>query len=365
MFWLAYISSVGVSVPNYELHQHDIQSFIKYIFPRAKREVERLLPVFEHASVETRQFVVPMDWFEQDHSFQDRTDIYMKEALHHSLHAIDDCLRNDRFLKKPVPYDAIDMIIYVSSTGIATPTIDARIINERDFRDDVKRVPLWGLGCAGGGAGMARAMEYILANPEANVMVICVELCSLTFQKDDHRKSNFIGTALFGDGISAALVTGSKSPYLSNKYKAAPYMKRASSKLKKEALDVMGWNINNEGYQVVFSRSIPSLVQSFWKDHVYSFMEENKLSPNDIPFFIAHPGGMKVLQAYEEVMQCSSDKFKYSYEVLRKHGNMSSATVLHVLKKWMEEKQEPGLTSIMSALGPGFSSELISLEWSL
>ncbi|QHE52466.1 type III polyketide synthase [Pontibacillus sp. HMF3514] len=361
---MSFITSVGVSLPVYELHQKDIKSFIQHIFPRERREVERLLPVFEHASVEKRQFVVPMDWFDKDHTFQDRNDTYVEQALKHSLHAVDDCLKNDTFLQEQIPYEAIDMIIFVSSTGIATPTIDARMMNERPFRDDVKRVPLWGLGCAGGGAGMSRAMEYTKAYPDANVLVVCVELCSLTFQKDDHRKSNFIGAALFGDGISAALVLGEQSPYLTQKRKVVPKMQTASSKLKKEALDVMGWNINNDGFQVVFARSIPSLVESFWKDHVTTFLERNDLSPQNIPFFVAHPGGKKVLQAYEEVLQCSSDKFKHSYDVLKNHGNMSSATVLYVLKKWMEEEQEIGTTSVMAALGPGFSSELIRLEWS-
>ncbi len=361
---MAYITSVGVSIPTYELFQRDIQSFIQNIFPRKKREIDRLLPVFEHASVEKRQFVVPMQWFEDDHTFQDRNDIYLEQALYHALQAVEDCLDNEEFLHERIPYDAVDMIVFVSSTGIATPTIDARMINERPFRDDVKRIPLWGLGCAGGGSGMARAMEYTQAFPDANVLVICVELCSLTFQKNDHRKSNFIGTALFGDGISAALVMGEQSPYLSSKKKSVPKMKRSSSKLKKDALDVMGWNINDDGFQVVFARSIPSLVESFWRDHITTFMETMDVTPQDIPFFVAHPGGKKVLQAYEKVLQCSSSKFKYSYDVLRSHGNMSSATVLHVLKKWMEEGQEAGVASVMTALGPGFSSELIYLEWS-
>jgi len=361
---LAYITSVGVSIPEHEVHQRDIQSFIQHIFPRDKKEVERLLPVFEHASVEKRQFVVPMNWFEEDHTFQDRNDTYVQEALNHSLQAIDYCLSNETFLKEKVPYEAIDMIIFVSSTGMATPTIDARIMNERAFREDVKRVPLWGLGCAGGGSGMARAMEYTKAYPKANVLVVCVELCGLTFQKNDHRKSNFIGTALFGDGISASLVMGEESTYLSSKKKTVPKMMDASSKLKKDALDVMGWNINNDGFQVVFARSIPKLVSTFWKDHIESFMSVHNVTPQDIPFFVAHPGGKKVLEAYEEVLQCSSSKFKHSYDVLKEHGNMSSATVLHVLKRWMEEEHPAGTTSVMAALGPGFSSELIRLEWS-
>lgn len=361
---MTYIVSVGTSIPEYELHQKDIQSFIKHIFPRAEKEVERLLPVFDHASVETRQFVVPKDWFKEDHTFAERNEIYIQKALEYSLTAIDNCLQNDTFLQDSVPYDAIDMIVFVSSTGVSTPTMDARLMNERAFRDDVKRLPIWGLGCAGGGSGMARAMEYVKAYPTKNVLVVCVELCSLTFQKNDHRKSNFIGTALFGDGIAASLVVGEESSLLKLKKKACPRMEDASSKLKKEALDVMGWNINDDGFQVVFSRSIPNLVKSFWKEHVEQFIESSQFKKEAIPFYVAHPGGKKVLEAYESILDCNSAKFQYSYDVLREHGNMSSATVLHVLKRWMEGDIEPGVKSVMAALGPGFSSELVSLEWS-
>ncbi|MFC0523218.1 type III polyketide synthase [Pontibacillus salicampi] len=361
---MSYITSIGYSVPEYELGQEDVKSFIKHVFPKTERDINRLLPVFENASVDTRQFVKPMEWFAKDHTFKERNDIYEEQSLFHSLIAIDTCLQNKMMFDETVPYEAIDMIIYVSSTGIATPTIDARIINERDFRDDIKRMPLWGLGCAGGGTGLSRAMEFVRTYKDKNVLLVCVELCSLTFQKNDNRKSNFIGTALFGDGISAALIMGEQSPYLSRVKRTIPYMTRSSSKLLKDALDVMGWNVNEDGLQVIFARSIPTLVETFWREHVEGFMEELGDNPKDYPFLVAHPGGKKVLEAYQDVLQCGEDKFLHSYDVLREHGNMSSATVLHVLKRWMEQQQPSGTKSILAALGPGFSSELIRLEWS-
>ncbi|MYL32808.1 type III polyketide synthase [Pontibacillus yanchengensis] len=361
---MAYITSVGYSLPTNELSQKDIKDFVKHIFPRNERDVTRLLPVFENASVEKRQFVMPLEWFAKNHSFKERNDIYEEQALIHSLQATDNCLQNKEMFDETIPYEAVDMIIYVSSTGISTPTIDARMINERDFRDDVKRMPLWGLGCAGGSAGLARAMEFVHTYPQKNALVVCVELCSLTFQKNDHRKSNFIGAALFGDGISAALVMGEKSPYVQSIRKPVPKMIESSSKLLKDALDVMGWNMNEEGLQVIFARSIPTLVETFWKSHVEQFVEQMSLSKEDFPFFVAHPGGKKVLEAYQGVLNCDASKFRHSYDVLKEHGNMSSATVLHVLKRWMEEGQVSNVKSLLAALGPGFSSELISLEWS-
>lgn len=359
---MSYICSIGTSIPPYELKQEEIQSFVREIFPREKREIERLLPVFENAHVAKRQFVVPESWFGETHNFADRNKIYQDKALTHSLEAIDNCLSNSNMLTDPIPYQDIDLIIFVSSTGISTPTIDAHIINERSFRDDVKRLPIWGLGCAGGSSGMARAMDYVNSHPTDNVLVVCVELCGLTFQKNDSRKSNFIGTALFGDGISAAVVLGKNSRHLDKRKKSVPKMIGASSKIKKDALDVMGWNVNDYGLQVIFSRSIPALVDSFWAEHIKEFSKQLEINPFDLPFYVAHPGGAKVLQAFQDVLNCDKSKFKHSYDVLYEHGNMSSVTVLHVLKRWMEEEPK-GARSVMAALGPGFSSELVGLEW--
>ncbi|KGX91933.1 naringenin-chalcone synthase [Pontibacillus halophilus JSM 076056 = DSM 19796] len=361
---MAYVASVGVSIPPNEITQAEIKEFVRHIFPRSEREVERLLPVFENASVERRQFVVPKEWFEEDHGFMDRNLVYEKKSLEFALEAADACLTNTTFLTEPIHYDAIDVVIFVSSTGVATPTIDARMMNERAFRTDTKRIPIWGLGCAGGSSGMARAMDYVLAHPKENVLIVTVELCGLTFQKNDHRKSNFIGTALFGDGVAASLVMGEQSTYRNRIRNRVPVMKRASSRLMKDALDVMGWNVNDHGFEVVFSRSIPRLVETFWKDHVTEFTQEIGVHPSTFPFFVAHPGGTKVLEAYEAITGSSSDKFKYSYDVLRNHGNMSSSTVIHVLKSWMEEFPPSHSKSLLAALGPGFSSELVYLEWS-
>lgn len=360
---MATIISIGTSEPAYEQHQDEVKEFVRQIFPRSEREVERLLPVFENAKVEKRQFVVPREWFSEEHSFVERNKLYQEKAVTHSLEAIDRCVENSDFLNQPVPHEAIDAIFFVSSTGISTPSIDAYILNERNFKDNVTRVPIWGLGCAGGASGIARANEWLTVHPEATALVVCVELCSLTFQKNDHRKSNFIGTALFGDGISCALLAGKQSVFQANRKKAAPSVGESDSKMKKASLDVMGWNVVDNGLEVIFARSIPQLVDSFWREHVYEFITGMKLTPEDFAFFAAHPGGQKVLQAFEEVLGVSSEKFKYSYEVLKNHGNMSSATVLHVLKSWMEEDVAVGEKSMLSALGPGFSSELVSLEW--
>ncbi|WP_407268649.1 type III polyketide synthase [Radiobacillus sp. PE A8.2] len=360
---MSYICSVATSIPQFELAQSEIKEFVRNIFPRSEREISRLLPVFENAAIENRQFVVPKDWFTVNHSFQKRNAFYQQEAIEHSIQAIDACLTDKSFLSEPIDYNKIDCIIFVSSTGISTPSIDAHIINMLNFREDVVRIPLWGLGCAGGASGIARAHDWLTSNPDKTALVVCVELCSLTFQKDDHKKSNFIGTALFGDGIAAALMVGNESSLLKLCNHMSPMVQRTSSRIKKQTLDVMGWDITNDGFEVVFAKSIPHLVETFWKQHVFDFLKEQQLTVDDLPFIVAHPGGKKVLEAFERVLNVTSNVFYHSYETLKNHGNMSSPTVLYVLKAWMSEQRKQGDKSMLASLGPGFSSELVSLEW--
>ncbi|WP_284140098.1 3-oxoacyl-[acyl-carrier-protein] synthase III C-terminal domain-containing protein [Virgibacillus sp. LDC-1] len=358
---MAIISSVGLGIPEFNVSQSSIKTLVEQIFPYTKKEVERLLPVFDNASIHNRQFAVDTAWFMEEHSFQEKNDLYQQESLTYSLTAMDDCLESNQFHSENIPYEAVDMLIYVSSTGIATPSMDVRLMNERPFRADTKRMPLWGLGCAGGAIGLSRAFDWLSAHPEKTVMLVCCELCSLTFQKNDRSKSNLIGTALFGDGVGAVLLVGEKSPYRNKGIGTKGNIKKTSSFTKKNSESIMGWKITNHGFEVIFSKSIPSFVKTVWKDHVIDFLTEMQLE--EIDSFIAHPGGKKVLQAMEETLAIEQQKLIHSYNVLMNHGNMSSATVLYVLFEWMQDNMHPKKKSILSALGPGFSSELLLLEW--
>lgn len=360
---MAYILSIGKSEPPYEIAQTQVKGLVESLFPLSERDKQRLLPVFDNSMIEKRQFIVDEEWFKQPHGMRERNEIYIQEAYRHSLHAIDECLGNELFLTEAVSFEEIDMICFVSTTGLATPSMEARVMNARSFREDVKRVPIFGLGCAGGVSGLARAYDWVKAYPEKNVLVINVELCSLTFQKTDSKKSNFVGTALFGDGISAVLVAGSKSKLLEKKKRTVPVMDGTSSKTKKDSIDIMGWEITDTGFEVIFNKSIPHLVKDFWKTHVQNFLSERGMQQEELPFFVAHPGGKKVLEAYQEVLQLDQEAFRESYHVLSRHGNMSSVTVCYVLYEYMKSFPEAGTKSLMAALGPGFSSELISLEW--
>src|SRR5699024_6698453 len=162
-------------------------------------------------------------------------------------------------------------------------------------------------------------------------LIICCELCSITFQKNDHKKSNLIGTALFGDGVGAALMVGDQSPLSQHRITRTPRIKQTSSFTKKASLSAMGWDVTNSGLEVVFSKRIPTLVHSFWKEHVLNFLENSQLHIDNIHTFLAHPGGKKVLEAMEQSLNISREQLRYSYHVLMNHGNMSSVTVFYIL----------------------------------
>ena len=360
---MANICSVGLGIPDHEIAQSDVKDLVQNLFPYDERKMKRLLPIFDNAEIDRRQLVVNKNWFSEHHTFEEKNNLYIKYAKKYSLEAIDHCLTNKEQLKENIPFDAIDLIIFVSSTGISTPSLDVHLMNERPFRENVSRMPLWGLGCAGGAIGLSRAYEWLSTNPEKIALIVCCELCSLTFQKEDTKKSNWVGTALFGDGVGAALLMGEQSSYLSYRKHPTPAIKRISSFTEKNSTSVMGWGVSERGLEVIFSKSIPALVKTVWKKHIISFLNDLFLTEKDIHSFITHPGGKKVLEAMEETLSISNKKIIHSHYVLRNHGNMSSATVLYVLYEWMKETVSKEAKSVLSALGPGFSSELLLLEW--
>jgi len=354
------IISVGVYNPPYELKQELTIQFARDIF-HSFPNIDRLLQVFENGEIEKRHFSNSLDWYKKSHSFEEKNNTYIDKAVDYGIKAVTHCIQNHRFLKKPIPFEGIDALFFISTTGLSTPSIDAKIINKLPLSPHIKRIPIWGLGCAGGASGLARAFEYCKAYPKATVLVLSVELCSLTFQKNDMTKSNLIGTSLFADGVSCACVCGDEvvtDTY--SKLPLFPYIIETQTTLMKESEDVMGWEIKNEGLFVIFSKNIPVIIKSWLKENVTGFLEEHQLSLDQISRFIAHPGGKKVLDAYESSLGFSNEMTAISRQVLKEHGNMSSATVLYVLKRFMELSDiSSGEFGLVTALGPGFSCDLL------
>lgn len=363
---MVYIGSIGLGIPPNHITQEEAKVLVKDVFRSNSRKLTKLLPVFDNAKVAARQIVVNESWFERPHTFAETNQLYFSHAKRLSLQAMDACLQKNEFLQEAIPYDAIDLIVFVSSTGIVTPSLDAHLLNERNFREDLIRMPLWGLGCAGGAIGLSRAYEWIKLHPDKVALVVCCELCSLTFQRDDVSISNLVGTAIFGDGVGTTLLVGESSPFIHHLREHKLMIKGTASFTKKNSTNVMGWNVTDGGLEVIFSKHIPKLVKELWKDHVMRFLKKEQQEIDGLSAIVAHPGGRKVLEEMERTLHIPRNLLSHSYDVLEHHGNMSSATVLYVLRKWLQAGNEQAFKKekgILCALGPGFSSELLLLEW--
>lgn len=357
------LSASHINLPH-QITQESAMDFAREMFGSSFKDIERLLKAFKNGQVDTRYFSKDIDWFKAHHSFEEKNDLYIDQAVMHGCSAISTCLENQDFLKKKIEPGEVDAFFFISSTGLATPTIDARIMNLLPFNEHAKRIPIWGMGCAGGAAGLSRAYEYCKAFPDALALVLCVELCSLTFQKDDISKSNLIGASLFSDGISCVLVCGDEVDRKNVcKQDLNPNILDTQSTLMPDSLDVMGWDVKNSGLHVVFSKDIPTIVKGWLKPNVETFLAKNGVPLDKIARFIAHPGGKKVIQAYEDALGFDGKMTEISMKVLKEYGNMSSATIFYVLEQFMLKGAGKGDLALAAALGPGFSSELLLMGW--
>jgi alkylresorcinol/alkylpyrone synthase len=254
--------------------------------------------------------------------------------------------------------EAITDIIFISTTGLSTPSLDALIINKMRLSQHISRMAIFGLGCAGGVAGYAKANLLAKENPDAIVLLVAAELCSLTYLRNDFSKSNFIGSTLFSDGVAACIITGDNHD---NTTKNGISFLASQSKLYYDSLDVMGWEFQDTGFKVLFSQDIPAIISENIRADVISFLDKQNLKIPDISNFIFHPGGKKILVAYEEALQVEGDFLKNTREVMNDYGNMSSATVLYVLERFFTQDYVNGY-GLMVSMGPGFSSEMVLLR---
>ncbi len=343
------IQAVGTAVARYPLEQGEIKKFIATLFHSHVDHLDRLLPVFENSCIQVRHLSQPLEWYGTAHSFAETNRIFEQVALQLSEEAALQAMK-----KANVQPEDIGMVIFVSSTGITTPSLDAKLIRKLGFSSHTRRLPMWGFGCGGGVAGLARGAELAHSLPGKSVLLVTVELCSLTFQQTDYSKSNLVGTSLFADGAAAALIKiDSDGPALLGNY----------STLLPNSTHVMGWDLVDTGFKVRFSRDIPSIVRSYLPELLSSACEQWGIKEREIYHYIMHPGGAKVLSAYRESLDLSEDKLKYAYDILTHYGNMSSASVLFVLEKFMAETLPTGDYGIMLALGPGFSAEKVLFQW--
>ena len=252
----------------------------------------------------------------------------------------------------------VDAIFSVSVTGIAAPSIEARLANRLPLRPDVKRIPIFGLGCVAGTAGIARAADYVKAWPEQVAVLLSVELCSLTFQRGDFGVANMVASGLFGDGSAAAVVVGAERP------EPGPRVVATRSVLYPDSERVMGWDISEQGFRIVLSAEVPDMARDHLAGDVDRFLADHGLARADVASWVCHPGGPKVLAAIEEALALPADALALTWESLREVGNLSSTSVLLVLKETVERhRPPPGSFGLLLAMGPGFCSELVLLRW--
>lgn len=343
------IQAVGTAVPDYSLEQSEIKDFVAAFFHSHVDHLERLLPVFENSCIQVRHLSRPLDWYSTTHSFAEANMIFEQVALELSEKAALEAMK-----KANVQSEDIGMIIFVSSTGIVTPTLDAKLIQRLGLSPHTGRLPIWGLGCAGGVSGLARAAESSHSLQGRSVLLVTVELCSLTFQQNDYSKSNLVGTSIFADGAAAAVITvdGDGLAVLDN-----------YSTLFPDSADVMGWDLVETGFKVRFSKNIPNIVRRHLPSLLNDACGKWSIDREDIIHYIVHPGGAKVLSAYSESLSLANYKLTYAYDILANYGNMSSTTVLFVLEKFMAKTAQTGNYGVMLALGPGFSAEQVLFKW--
>ncbi len=337
----------------HKVSQQKVKEGAQALFASSFPQVERMMSAFDNTEIKTRNLCKPLDYYTTLHSFQDQNAEYIRVSLDYSVKAIKKCISIAQIDK-----DDITDIIFISTTGLSTPSIDALIINKMRLNQNIGRMAIFGLGCGGGVAGYAKANILAKANPDAVVLLVAVELCSLTFLRNDFSKSNFIGSSLFADGVSACLITGDNHV---NKTKNTISFLDTQSKLYYDTLDVMGWEFLDGGFKVLFSSDIPTIIANNINADVTSFLEKHHLKISDIKNFIFHPGGKKVLTAYEEALKAEGDFLKNTREVMNENGNMSSTTVLYVLEKFFSEGFRNGY-GLMVSMGPGFSSEMVLLK---
>lgn len=257
--------------------------------------------------------------------------------------------------------DHVDAIITVSSTGVAVPTLDARMATRLGLRRDVKRIPLFGLGCVAGAAGLARVNDYLRGFPDHVAVLLSVELCSLTLQRDDTSIPALIGLCLFGDGAAAVVAAGAqRSPSTPHQ---GPRVVATRSTLFPDTVDVMGWNVGSTGFQLVMSKEVPFMAQNHLAVEVDTFLADHGLTRQDISTWVCHPGGPKVLEAIDSAVGLPEGALRHSWDSMREHGNISSASVLDVLARTAAQPPAPGSFGVMLAMGPGFSFELLLLSW--
>ncbi len=349
--WGTMIGSVGLlalatAVPPHTLMQADVAATAQALFASRFDRYDRLATVFETAGVERRQAVRPIAWYAEPRGWPERTAVYIEAGAALFVDATRRVLAKAGLAARDV-----DTIVTVSSTGIATPSLEARVMFELGFRSDVARVPVFGLGCAGGVSGISIAARLAQSRPGSLVLFVAVELCTLAFRLDEFTKANVVATALFGDGAAACLLS-TAMPRLAT-------IAGGGEHTWPDTLGIMGWNVDPQGFGVIFARAIPTFAAAEMGSAVAAILGRIRIRPDDVDRFVCHAGGTKVITALETALALSPGSLDHERRVLADHGNMSAPTVLFVLERVLHAGLPP--CAVLTAMGPGFTAACVAL----
>jgi alkylresorcinol/alkylpyrone synthase len=345
MTHLPKLLALATAHPPHILDTQHVAKQAARIFARFGDEFERMLPVFTNTGIDRRYSACPVEWFDQNSNWPARMKIFDVVAAELFRQAAADAL-----LKVKLAAAQIDAIVFVSSTGVSTPSIEAKAMQGMGFRDNVKRVPVFGLGCAGGVTGLALAADLAKGKPGSHVLLVVVELCTLAFRPDEMTKSNIIATALFGDGAAAAIISTTGE---------GPVIEHSGEHTWPDTLGVMGWRIDPEGFGAIFSRSIPELALRDLRPAADAFLANHELTLADVDNFTFHPGGAKVITALETAFELEDGKLENERKILAGFGNMSAPTVLFVLAESLKLPEQG--RRFIGSLGPGFTASFVTL----
>jgi alkylresorcinol/alkylpyrone synthase len=346
------ILAVSSAIPPHRLDQSFARSAMARIC-EGQPHLQRLIPVFDRTGVDTRHLVHEPEWYLEPRSFEERNDEYAAKALELTQKAVRACLA-----QSGTPPDEIDHIYVVTTTGLTTPSLDALLAGCLGLRADVRRSPLFGLGCAGGAGALIRACDVLSARPDEKALVVSVELGSMIFSKQAQTATDLVGVALFGDGAAAVLLGGDETP--GDGIRIA----HTRTHLFKDSRHLMGWRFTDDGMRLVLSRDIPSLVGSRVAPVVQDFLSEAGLSFANITHHILHPGGAKVMSTYRSAFGLSEEALSIARDCMRQYGNLSSAAVLVMLSNLVASGvPRAGDMGLMLALGPGFAAEMLAVVW--
>ena len=352
------IIAVRGALPGHVHAQRDITDVLAdVVLPDDAQRDKRALLQRVHASagVRTRHLALPLADYAGLTGFGAANDAFIDVGTTLGEQAIGDALAAAGL----APPD-VDLLVTTSVTGIAAPSLDARLVARLGLRDDVKRLPVFGLGCVAGAAGVARLHDYLLGHPDGVAVLLSVELCSLTFQKDDDSTANLVATGLFGDGAAAVVMVGAAHPLAGS----GPRVLATRSRMYPDTERVMGWDIGGSGFRIVLAATVADVVEKYLRDDVDAFLRGQGLAVGDVGTWVAHPGGPKVIDAIVRALEIDPAALDVTRASLAAIGNLSSSSVLHVLHDTLAAGlPESGTSGVMLAMGPGFCAELVLLQW--